>query len=366
MSLHEKGKYQKRPACNAAGVLLLLVFLIAGTLGGAAFFKYRNSDRGQQDAKLAETVRMETANDSATEKQADGEIKITYLEQSELSVMKEPDLSAFYNDMLSVTKDRELSVKEMETIGYNFFYIWKSCGAVERNEFNQRSYQVFCNIYDQLTDRRIPLEEVCYYWTRIPVPDIQCKYFSSSNFSVPENATWTAFDSLNEEQLRSVADAFFANPIMRVNTHIPRYLIVRDFDDTITDKSWQHFENLSKDVSPNTSLSSEEFTSMFYHSLVGAASDDEDNHKFVNIAGYILENPYYDIKTKYMYFCNYGYNGEKKEYWDATIAFRAVDSLLILAKKADEETRVQLYELLDLLGDDNVADALRNALSENE
>lgn len=363
--MYKKGKYQKQSKCNVVGVLILLVFLLASTFGGVTFFKYRNSDRMQQDAKSEETTQVEIYDDSVAENQPDREIKISYLEQSELSVMKESDLSEFYNNMISVTKDGELSVEEMETIGCNFFYIWMSCWAVDINEFNQISYQVFCNIYDQLIDHRIPLDEVCYYWTQIPVPDIQRKYFSSSNFAVPENATWTALDSLNEEQLRSVADVFFANPIMRVNTHIPRYLIVRDFDDTITDKAWQHFENLSKDVSPNTSLSSEDFTSMFYHSLVGAASYDEDDRKFVNIAEYILENPFYDIKTKYKYFCNYGYNGEKKEYSDATIAFRAIDSLLILAKKADDETRLQLYELADSLWDDTVANALRDALSEN-
>lgn len=376
MSLHKKGKYQEQSKCNIVMVILLLVVLIIGFLGSVVFLQNRNSEWTLQgttesevipyDTKSQEITQTEMLTTSIMEIQTESNYEISYLTQADLSAMRERDLIEFYENMLSISAEKELTIQEMEIIANNYFYIWKSCSAVEFKEFSQKSYQVFCNIYEQALKGQINLDQIGYYWSQIPVPEILCKYYSSSNFAVPENISFLALDSLKDDDVILIAETFFSNPVMKTNTDIPRSLILRNCDQVITDKSWQHFENLSQDTSPNTSLSSVEFTSMFYHSLIGTTLNEESVRKIANIAENILENPYYDLKTKYMYFCNAFYDGSKKEYTDATIAFRTVDSLLILAKNADEEIREQLFELVDLLWDTTIADALRDILTENE
>ena len=291
------------------------------------------------------------------------EIKIEFLTNSQIQEMDSEKLSTYYSEMINITETKTLSIDDMDIIAKNFSNIWYNISAHDKEEFHQQCYNVFCNIHDQALNNRIPLENLLS-WTSIPSPDMLCKYFSSHNFEIPENATCYALNFLDTEDVASVAEAFFANPVMKTNTSVTRLIIVRDCNKSITGMAWKHFKKLSKCTSPETTKSSVSFTTQVCQSLLGAIVDSEDIRKVAEIAEIILENPYYDIQTKYKYFCNAFYNFEKKEYTDATIAFRAVDSLFIRAKNADEYTVEQLKGLVDVLNP-TIAASLSSVLEEN-
>ena len=90
---------------------------------------------------------------------------------------------------------------------------------------------------------------------------------------------------------------------MDTNTGIPRTLIWIDFDKSITDMAWAHFDELSRNVSPNTLLSSDSLTTNICESMLFVGIDSSKYMSNIeDIAENILANPYYSSNIKSMYF----------------------------------------------------------------
>lgn len=368
----QKGKYQRntgrKPGRFSVPIIILAVILLAvAVLFQRCYLRImvESPDTGDMAAKC------ETAfADMPTEPETTGTLsgrpwaEVTFLSRAVLGEMDDGDLAEFYADMCYLSKTKELSLDEIDMIADNFCDIRKGCPAFEKEQYDQQSYQVFCNIYDQVISRQIKLDLISE-WAELPVPEILCLFFSSKHFESPETIYSSVFDWnwLRDDEIARIADAFFANPVMTSNAYIPANLIQADSDEETVKKAWQHLQDLAESERPDTSLSSEEFTDMFYHALISTTLNSENPYQFINVAEAMMVNPYYDIKTKFQWFCNAYYSVEKKEYTDGTLAFRAVDILLALAKDPDPSTRAQLNELVDLLADDNVAEALSDALA---
>jgi len=289
------------------------------------------------------------------------EFKIEYYTNSEIEELKAGKLSAYLFAMIDISETETLSVEDMKIIGSNLCDIWyKHSSTFNKDEFYQQSYNIFCNIYEQAVEFRIPLEEL-YTWTELPVPDVIIKYLSSANFDTPEIVDCKAFQFLNDADAIRVAEVFFANPLMHTNTSIPCIMILSDCNDSVADMAWMHFEELSKNVSPSATLSSESVTSQFCDSLLFTGIDSSNISKIADIAKNILENPYYTFCTKYMYFCNAFYDYDKKLYTDGTISSMAISSLFNVVENADQNTQEQLKELVNYLNYE-LADKLSSAL----
>lgn len=343
-------------------IISLLIMVIILTMTACT-----NSDAEQAVTTPVEStiadITYETFPEPETEPELEPEIKIEYLTKSQIQEMGPEELSAFYEEMISVSGTKTLSINDMDIIANNFYNIWHRNSAFDSEEFNLQCYNVFCNVYDQAVNARIPLENISS-WSSIPAPEMLCKYFSSSNFEIPENAGFYAIDFLDDEEVSRVAEAFFANPVMATNTHIPSLIIIRDCNKATTDMAWKHFEELSNCTSPKTTQSSASFTSQVCYSLFTTTLNSDNIRKVAEIAEIMLENPYYDIQTKYMHFCNAFYHFDKNEYTDATIAYKAIDSLFIRAQNADEYTVEQLKGLVDVLNP-SIAGNLSRVLEEN-
>ena len=335
-------------------IISLLIMVIILTMTACT-----NSDVEQ----VATTPVQSTMVDITYETSPESEIKIEYLTKSQIQKMGPEELSTFYSEMINISETETLSINDMDIIANNFYNIWHRNSAYDNEEFNLQCYNVFCNVYEQASNSRIPLETLSS-WTYIPAPEMLCKYFSSSNFETPENAGFYAIDFLDDKEVTRVAEAFFANPIMATNTHIPSLIILRNCNTATTNMAWKHFEELSKCTCPNTTQSSASFTSQVCLSLFTSTLDFDNIRKVAEIAQIMLENPYYDIQTKYMYFCNSGYNFDKNEYTDTTIAYKAIDSLFIRVQNADEYTIEQLKGLVDVLNP-SIAGNLSGVLEEN-
>ena len=337
-------------------ISILLIMSILLTMTACS-----NSDVIAVASTAIETTVVETTCETAsTEPSIDtlpeNELKVDYLSQSEIDEMGPEKLSAFLSDMVHISETESLSADEMYIIGTNFYYIWETHNSTyNQDEFNQQTYKAFCNIYDQALQYRIPLDEL-YCWTFLPVPDILSKYFSCTNFDKPERAYCDAFNFLDAEDVTRVAEVFFANSLMDTNTGIPCILILLDCNDSTTNAAWKHFEELSKNKSPKTTLSYEGLTAQICDTLLFTAIDSKNMNKIVDIAVNILENPYYDFNIKYMYFCNAS---------DDTISSVAIDSLFSLAENADGNTHKQLKELIQFLNF-NLADELSCILEKNK
>lgn len=342
----------------------LLVMVIILTMTACSNSDAETLDTTTIEASIVETTCETTDTEPAVETLPEYELKVDYLSESEIDEMGAEKLSAFLSDMVHISETETLSANEMNIIGTNFYYIWETQNSTyNQDEFNQKTYKVFCNIYDQALQYRIPLDEL-YCWTFLPVPDVLSKYFSSTNFDKPERAYCDSFHFLDSEDVTRVAEVFFANPLMDTNTGIPCILILLDCNTSTTDAAWRHFEELSKNASPKTTLSNEGLTAQICDSLLFTGMDSKNMNKIADISEIILENPYYDFNIKYMYFCNAFYDYDKEIYSDDTISSRAIDSLFNLAENADENTLKLLKELIEFLNY-NLADKLSCILDEN-
>lgn len=338
----------------------LIIIVICGTTA-CTYSDNTTSTTGTEVLSTESSTSQLPSNGIPTETiNLDLPIEITYLPKSVLSEMDTQDLDKFYFDMVQISELQELSLEEIETIAQNLHNIYRRCPAFEKDSFNEYSFLIFSNILQQVTESHIPLDMISA-WTNVPAVNVLYSFFSQTNFEVVEHIGCEALYLLDTSGIHHVAEAFFSNPVMSTNSHIPALIISLETDEWTIDMAWQHLEELSKTDAPKSSLSSAELTENFCYSLMRTLLDNRNIEKVVNIVEYILTNPYYDINIKYKFFCNAFYNFEKNEYTDASIAFRAIDSLLILAKSEDEHIRSQLIELLDNLNN-TVAEALSDAL----
>ena len=345
-------------------ISILLIMVITLTMTACINFGAEPSATIPVESIEVDNIYEETLpeTESKPEHESEPELKVQYLSHDEIVEMEQEELSAFYSDMLSLSKTEILSADEMNIIGINFYNIWLKNSAYEKEEFDLQSYKVFSNIYEQALENRIPLEEISS-WISLPVADILCKYFYSNGFDNPESVSCDLVHLLNIEDFARVCEVFFDNPVMDTNTQIPCNIIQLDYVNYITDMAWNHFDELSRNVSPKTSLSSSELTYQFCEFLLRCSVWKQDNlDNITNIVENILENPYYDVKTKYMYFCNAFYDDEKKAYIDDSISNIAIDSLFKLAENSNEETLEQLEELVEVLRNQEIANKLSSLL----
>lgn len=324
-------------------ILLIVVILLAMT--GCANSNAISIAPIQTEAEIFET---ETFESEVPETEAlEPELEIEYLSYADIGAMKVEEISEYLAKTVNISETATLSVEDMNIIADTFYNIWNQYHSTDyQKEFDLQFYTVFCNIHEQTLNYNIPLEQLSS-WTHLPVPIVLCEYFSSSNFDFPEALECSALDYLDKEDATKVIETFFANPSMETNTIIPCTLILFGYTDYVQNMAWLHFDNLSKNISPKTSLPNDSFTSLFCENLLVTGLDSENIMKIANVFTNILENPYYDIQAKYVCFFNPFYDFVTATYPDTDIFSSAIDSLLNLAKTADQSTREQLYELID-------------------
>lgn len=325
-------------------VLLVMVVLFTMTACSNSNNHLAVSPSTEPSETLSVEAEVETEVETTAETEAEAPT-LRYLTRSQVEELGAEEISDFFAEMVSISETETLSADEMDLMGYNFFNIFNENPACDQDELEAQSYKAFCNIYEQAIESDVPLEKLSS-WTHLPVTSILEKYFSSNNFEIPENACCYALWILSEEDVTKVAESFFKNPVMSVNTRIPCIVIMLDYNNSATDMAWLHFEELSKSNSPKTSKDVVSFTEQVCGNILTL---NDHMEKASKIAENILENPYYDMHTKYYYFCNTFYSFAIRGYTDDTIANIAIDSLFELAENADEETCNQLKELAENL-----------------
>ena len=235
--------------------------------------------------------------------------KVTRLTQSEIGAMGPEDITQFYSEMRSLFENGVLTVEEMNIVADNFCGIWNYFPNLDEEEFNDQSYHIFSDIYEQTLEQDIPTEYLTS-WASLPNVDVICKYLYSNGYGCPENAACPALYLmvLSDDDAERMTQIFFENSELDANTAIPKDFILLDYSDKITNQAWAHFNELSKNMAPDTTLSSDVLTANFCNNLLACASDSRSIDKIVDIEENILANPYYDISVKYVRFCNASYD----------------------------------------------------------
>lgn len=305
-------------------------------------------------------------------------LKVKQLKSEDIQEMKQEDFSNFFAEMVNISETENLTASDMYQIGHNFYSIWYhqhwnyiDSSSYDESEFEKYSYEAFENVYDQATSFRVPLEKL-NSWENVPVTKILCKYYSSSNFSVPEQLDGYGLCFLNEDDVSKVAETFFKNPLMATNSHIPCAVIRCNYNNLVTDMAWNHLLSLSESSSLRVSSFRNSPLSFSICSdiltLVHTATLDYANMHYVDkiaeIAKNILENPHYDVYWKYIYFCHAFYDEDSQTYKDETISNMAFSYLFELAHNADEETTKQIKDLCVFLSPD-ISDELLTILENN-
>lgn len=263
--------------------------------------------------------------------------------------MTPEEISDYFAEMVHISQTEDLCWSCMNRIGRNFYDIWRiNSSACDKAEFEAQAIVAFDNVLAQAAEKQIPLDEFDS-WERVPVVDVQCKYFSSSNFSDPDYSC-PDIRGLTEEEAIKVAKTFFANPVFANNYWFASGILTTYSDKELTDMAWSHLISISKSTAPELSRSTDTYFTCLH--LLGYPEILSNTEKVTEIAENILQNAHYNFVSKYVFMCS---DFESESDLDKAICDMAFEHLLELAQNADEETyksivdvAVTLYDKYDL------------------
>lgn len=193
------------------------------------------------------------------------------------------------------------NLEDMQEKVWSLFNSWNDFTPEQQSEIKKDFIIAFDTFYERAIDQQIPLDTLSF-WTGLPIPEVICKYLSSTNFNETEWVNCYAFELLSEEDKNRVAEVFFANPLFTMNTSVPCTIIRNCSDKEISDMAWDHFISLSKSTDPK--LSVDHYTQRICVNIFCNTLNHQNKDKLYEIAENIINNPYYNFEEKYSFFLN--------------------------------------------------------------
>lgn len=314
----------------------------------------------EHNTEATSVVSTEAVAEEIISTEAQLQLKVSPLTRKDVEKMTSKEVSNLFSELVEISLDKTLSSQDLEQIGYNFYITWRSVDFTpeQQMEFKTQSYEAFKNVYNTVSEKQIPLEELPH-WTSIPVPDVLCKYFASDNFSNVENVCCTGIYDLDADDVLRVSTTIFENSVFRINSYLPCTIIHTNTSNQATSLAWEHLVDLSKSNYYKISEISG-FTYSTCGNLYCFELASNNPEKLLEVAKNIMENDEFDFVEKYAIFINYNADMDINY-----IADMALKSLFEIAESADEETSVLIKEVASKLHDDEVAFELLSILEEN-
>lgn len=271
--------------------------------------------------------------------------KVKLVPATILTEMTSKEVESLMKKMVSISASEQLSISDMIHMGHNFNNIASFVSNIDENNFKVQAVSAFDNVYNQCIEQQIPLEKISS-WTRIPIAEIQTKYFSGE-FSSVEYVNCEALYLLNENDAITVVNTIFDNPALFQNSSTIVYDIISCPHQEVQKIGLSVISRISQSCEPIDSCITFRFCKMLNtNSIVNDVLTLEKLHE---IRETILENENLDFMAKYYAFCN----SDDKEISDWAQA-----SLIRVAKKCDVETSECIKELAKYLYDDDFASNL--------
>lgn len=253
--------------------------------------------------------------------------------------MTSEEISDYIAEMVHISQTEDLCWSCMLRIGSNFRDIWRlNSSACDKTEFEAQAIVAFDNVLAQAEAKQIPFDEFDS-WQYLPIKEILCKYYSSSNFAHPDFMGFSPVAELSSEDLIEVANVFFSNPVFEINYFFARSILKECSDnEQASNMAWEHLIALSN--SSLEELYRESDTYFTCHDILGRTELLSDA-RATTIAENILQNPHYNFVAKYLFMCS---DFDHESNLDTPICDMAFEHLLDVTQNADEETYSQVVE----------------------
>lgn len=331
-------------------ISILLVIVMVLTLTTACVGN--TPDAQSKTTEIASITTVEsTAEASTSVEETTKNISEFYRSYHELKTLSSEEISAYMAELVRISETETLSPRDMECLGICFkevkLYNQLNESASNMDEFKIQATKAFNNCYEQAIKENISLNEL-YSWVGIPVAEILYKYFSSDNFSDPDNIGCYSFYELSEEDAFFVAKAMFSNPVFALNEAIAVNAIQYPSSE-IQEMGWAHFIAISATTNPEVA---QRTWHICYETLAFENLGNQD--KVFEISRNIINNPNHDIIAKYSYFCNHPN--------DDNIYKLALENLFEMARNADKQVAEQIKQLIDIFYDSNSTEAANKLL----
>lgn len=239
--------------------------------------------------------------------EAEYERKVEYLntyDESDIPIITPEEIPDYFAEMVHISATEELNWPDMNAIGSNFASIWEYYSSdCDKTEFEAQAIAAFDNVLKQVNEQNIPMDDIDA-WTYVPVAEVLCKFYSNQNVSYPESPYWSIpFKHLTEDDVISVAEVFFSNPVFATSTEMATTLLTYYPDGTAADMAWEHLVSASK--STDSTLSEGRTTYFTCLDIFRRHPELLSNtEKITEIAKNILQNDNYDFVQKYVYLCS--------------------------------------------------------------
>ena len=283
------------------------------------------------------------------------ERKVEYFQHDEeTGMLVDPpeDISAYLAEIVHISATEDLDWPDMRAIGRNFSDIWEIYNSsCDKTEFEAQAIAAFDNVLEQAHQKNIPMDQIDS-WTDVPVVEVLCKFYSNQNVSHPGSPYWfIPFWYLTEDEVISVAEVYFSNPVFATNTVMATALLTYYPDGTAADMAWEHIVSASK--STDSTLS--ESTTTYFTCLDIFRRHPEllnNTEKITEIANNILQNDNFNFEQKYVYLCS-DFTSEAgiEDDLDKEINDIAFESLLELAQNATKENYESIAKVVIKLYD---------------